>query len=264
MKILSLNIRHGGGQNAQALLDWSLGKTPDVLVLPEWRNNSSGRLILKALEHQGFTTASACRENPRANGILIATKYEFKSQRITSEASDYGELLLAEFSLGFRILAGYFPQGKLKAPFFQLCLDEAGRAREVPVLLIGDLNTGRNDLDVEADGTPFHCADLFESLESRGGLIDLRRATNGKLQEWTWRSKSNGFRIDHAFGNKCLLAHAGPIRCHYDHTPRNIKITDHTALFVEFSGLLAEVPRVPGPRNSDTLNGEEDMRSATG
>lgn len=105
------------------------------------------------------------------------------------------------------------------------------------MILIGDLNTGRNDLDVEGDGTPFHCAQLFESLEGRAGLFDLWRATPGnrELREWTWCSSANGFRIDHAFGNKPLVERFEQIRCHYDHAPRQMKKSDHSALFVELT-----------------------------
>jgi len=236
MRILSLNIRHGGGSRAQSLLDWMFHHTPDVVVLPEWRNNRIGQGILKTFRAEGFTAATAFRHDTVANGLLIAAKQAFDFQRITLRASEKGELLRAEIPFGLRVLAGYFPQLQAKEPFFRLCFDEASRAGEVPILLIGDLNTGRNDLDIEGTGVRFHCADLFESLESRAGLIDLWRAINRKHQEWTWRSKANGFRIDHAFGNKSLVERFGPIRCYYDHAPREMSITDHSALFVELSG----------------------------
>jgi len=236
MKILSLNIRQGGGKRAQTLLDWTFSHAPDVVVFLEWRNNAIGQGILKTFRAEGFATATACRNKPGSNGLLIAAKRAFDSQRITLRASDKGELLIAQIPLGFRILAGYYPYNQSKGPFFRLCMDEASRAREVPMLLIGDLNTGRNDLDVEGNGARFHCADLFESLESQAGLSDLWRATNGKHQEWTWRSRTNGFRIDHAFGNEPLVERFGPVRCHYDHAPRETRLTDHSALLVELSG----------------------------
>ncbi len=235
MKVLSLNIRHGGGKQVQCLLDWTICQAPDVVVYPEWRNNAPGQKTLHSFEAQGFKTATACRDNPGANGVLIAAKQFSEPQRVTPGISKFGELLLAEIYPGFRMLAGYFPQGKLKEPFFRQCMNEVSRAGEVPIFLIGDLNTGRNDLDIEGGGTPFDCADLFEGLESRAGLIDLWRATNGNRQEWTWRSMASGFRIDHAFGNKPLLERFGPIVCRYDHAPRETKITDHSALFVELS-----------------------------
>jgi hypothetical protein len=68
----------------------------------------------------------------------------------------------------------------------------------------------------------------------RAGLTDLWRAINGNRQEWTRRSMTSGFRIDHAFGNKPLLERFRPIFCRYDHAPRETKITDHSALLVEF------------------------------
>ena len=49
-------------------------------------------------------------------------------------------------------------------------------------------------------------------------------------------SRMNGFRIDHAFGNRPFIERFGPIRCHYDHSPRAMKITDHSALLVELPG----------------------------
>jgi exodeoxyribonuclease III len=242
MKILSLNIQHGGGSirhagaaRALSLLAWTLGHTPDIVVLSEWRDNTVGQGFLSIFREKGFTTATASRPVSGANGILIAARQAFKSRRITPGDSERGELLVAELSRGFRLLAAYFPISHAKAPFFRLCMTEAARARKVPLLLIGDLNTGRNNLDVEGNGERFHCVDLFESLESQSGLIDLWRATNGTRQEWTWRSRVNGFRIDHAFGNKVLVERFGPIHSHYDHSPREMKITDHSALFVEFS-----------------------------
>jgi exonuclease III len=234
MKILLLNIRHGGGRRAQNLLDWTLSAAPDIVVLPEWRNNAIGQAILEAFESEGFNVATASRQSASANGLFIAAKQSFESKRITTSNSQKGELLVVEIPHVVRLLAGYFPLEKLKEPFFRICVDEAKRAHDVPFLLVGDLNTGSNDLDVEGNGMRFHCADSFNALATQAGLIDLWRATNGNNQEWTWRSRVNGFRIDHAFANKPFIDQFGPIRCYYDHAPRESKITDHSALFVEF------------------------------
>ena len=189
MKILSLNIRHGGGMQSQALLDWTLGHAPDVVLFPEWRDNAGGLAMLEAFKASGLKTATACRQGPKANGILVAARGSLDSRRVTPEDSEGGELLLADLSLGYRVLAAYFPQENRKKPFFHCCIEEASSAFEVPFLLIGDLNTGRNDLDIEGSGTPFHCADLFKALESQVGLTDLWRATPGHadLREWSWR-----------------------------------------------------------------------------
>jgi exonuclease III len=75
------------------------------------------------------------------------------------------------------------------------------------IVIIGDYDrhSDRNDLDIEGTGARFHCADLFEALHTEAGLIDLLRAQHGGQQEWTWRSSVNGFRIDHAFGDKAFI-----------------------------------------------------------
>ena len=76
----------------------------------------------------------------------------------------------------------------------------------------------------------FHFADLFEELESQTGLVDLWRATNGKNQEWTWLPSKwipNRSCIREQPG---FMHRFGPIRCHYDHTPREAKITNHNAV----------------------------------
>ena len=127
MKILSLNIRHGGGKRAQCLLDWTFRHAPDVVVYPEWRNNEVGQGIPQSFKAKDFKTATACRGNTRANGILIAAKQLSEPQRITPGVSEFGELLLAEIYPGFRMLAGYFPQGQLKEPFFLQCMNEVSR-----------------------------------------------------------------------------------------------------------------------------------------
>ena len=55
------------------------------------------------------------------------------------------------------------------------------------MLIIGDLNTGRNDLDIEGNGARFHCADQFDAMERHDGLIDLWRSMpeNRESREWT-------------------------------------------------------------------------------
>jgi exonuclease III len=136
------------------------------------------------------------------NGILVGAGETFRQRTLTPIGSQKGELVLADFACGWRLLAAYFPQGQAKAPFFQVCLQEAARSRDVPLLLLGDLNTGLNDMDVEGKGVPFVHANLFADLQTRGGLVDLWRMEHGDQLEWSWRSRLNGFRTDHALANR--------------------------------------------------------------
>ena len=55
MRILSGNIRHGGGSRIGRIQEVISGHSPDVLVLPEFRNNPAGDSLrdwLKTYEHR--------------------------------------------------------------------------------------------------------------------------------------------------------------------------------------------------------------------
>jgi exodeoxyribonuclease III len=245
MQVISLNVQHGGGPRAQRLLQWLTARSPDVIALPEWRNNDPGAVLKSGLEAKGFQTATATTNSD--NGILFAAKRPFKSRCCTPHDARVGrpfsrnegrgaELLIADFG-DLRMLAAYFPGGKLKVAFFEVCAAQA-EASAVPFLLLGDLNTGRNDIDKEPNGTPFDCVAEFKALP----LVDLWRAQHGDTaREWTWYSpksakrRSNGFRLDHAFANAAFRKRFPIIRCVYDHTPRETNLTDHSALVLSGS-----------------------------
>jgi len=158
MRILLLNIRQGGGPRTQALLNWFASANSDVLVLPEWRDNTCGKTITDTLEAQGYSLASAAFAIGRYNGILIAAKGRCQSRRVTPTAAEKGELVLADIAPGIRLMAGYFPQGKAKAPFFEICIKEAISSQGTPLLFLGDVNTGHNEVDIE--GLAFHLLGL--------------------------------------------------------------------------------------------------------
>lgn len=233
IRIVSLNIRHGGGKRIAALADWLVGQTPSVVVLPEWKNNISGQYIRDRLTDSGFATVDAARQSSQINGILLAAIDLTESWQVTPPGSTVGELTLIELKHGIQLLGCYFPQRQAKVPFFQRCIQVARESPDVPFVMIGDINTGRNDLDIEGTGARFHCTGLFEALHTEAGLIDLWRAQHGDRQDWTWRSSVNGFRIDHAFGNKAFIQRFPAFRCAIDHAPRLSGLTDHSAMILE-------------------------------
>jgi exonuclease III len=79
--------------------------------------------------------------------------------------------------------------------------------------MLGDLNTGNQRLDRTPAGEPFICANRFDELSEAAGLVDLWRLSNGgDAQAWTWwsRGNKNGFRLDHAFGNRQFVERYRP------------------------------------------------------
>ena len=108
MKVVTLNIRHGGGNRAAALIRWVLAVNGDVLVLTEWKSSGPGREISKALVLQGFYVNSFA--NVGENGILVASRSPISSTDAAPEGHSRGSLRLVTIEGSpIRILAAYFP-----------------------------------------------------------------------------------------------------------------------------------------------------------
>lgn len=231
-KIASLNIRNGGGTRQRAIADWLIGTDADLIILTEWRKSSA--VLGTALASAGFQQALSLREGVRANGVTVFCREEFVANAVTPLDAQRGELLLAR-TPSLEVLGAYFPQLQAKSIFFQSCVELA--ANEIaPMLLIGDLNTGCNVRDIEPGGARFHCERQFIDLTEMHGLTDLWRKQHGDAaRDWTWRSSKNGFRIDHAFANRSFLNAYPKATCRIDHSPRETRISDHSAVIIDLN-----------------------------
>src|SRR5262249_51531325 len=104
IRIVSLNIQHGGGGRTAHLADWIVSKNPDVVILPEWRNNASEQRIREVLATTGLTTIVAARGQSAANSVLLAAADITGSWEVTPANSTAGELILVEIANQIRIL----------------------------------------------------------------------------------------------------------------------------------------------------------------
>jgi exodeoxyribonuclease III len=241
MKIIGLNIQHGGGKRrAPALIHWLTEANADLVVLTEWRQDSEWSLAIKnALGSSGLIHVDDSDFlEPKRNGILIASRRPIfgRSDETPTEIAK-GCLRLVKIGHSLRVLAAYIPPSgderqaeKEKRPFFDRSIELARKNIDRPFLLIGDLNTGNNDFDRTRLGAKFYYEKGFIGLES-ARLRDLWRENHGGAREFSYESggRKNSFRVDHAFGN----AHLQSMGCHYDHSTRAPStVTDHSALVV--------------------------------
>jgi exodeoxyribonuclease-3 len=233
-RIISLNLRHGGGSRISQLTDWLVSKSPSAVIATEWRNNIPGQHLRNGLMLHGLESILAAPASSQINTVLLAAKGIISSRADTPLNSPVGDLLSISMEDGVSILGCYFPQRMAKSPFFRRCTEMAASNSHRPFVMIGDFNTGRNDLDIEGNGVPFHCADQFAGLQEQAGLVDLWRLRHGERRDWTWRSTKNGFRIDHAFGNQAFLNRYPNFHCEIDQEPRLARLTDHSAIILDF------------------------------
>lgn len=218
MKLVTLNIQHGGGRRITPIIEFLKSLDSDVLVLTEYHLEDKN--LAKSLADLGYSHQIAGSTLPKENSVLIVSKESFEvlsvSQRITS-------VKLKDFTL----YGVYFPQGEAKRPIYENLRNEVANAGST--LVLGDFNTGLHYLD-EA-GKSFICSDCFNDLKDVG-LVDSWRTRNLTTKEFSWySSQGNGFRIDHAFCSAELDPRVSKVE--YMHSPRELKITDHSALIVE-------------------------------
>jgi exonuclease III len=231
MKLLSLNIQHGGRTRVDLLLKRILSHDAEVVVLTEFHQEASGEKIITCLSEAGYRCASTTGVLPKTNTVLIASRLPFVIVPLPALlAEDNPRALLARFEK-FAVLGVYFAQKEEKRSLFDFIRVHGIGLLGTRGLVTGDFNTGRAFLDEK--GRSFACIDCFEDLE-RLGLVDSWRSRNPTGQEHSWYSNfGNGFRIDHVFSTPAL---DGAItRIGYDHAPRTTKETDHSALITEFA-----------------------------
>lgn len=229
-RIAALNIRHGGGTAARvdALAARMLGYDADILVVPEFRTNANGDHLKGALRDAGYETSHPDTE-PKQNSVLIASQRAIDRSWAFSDHLGACHLWCAS-TRGMIICGVYMPQKTEKFPYWEALITHAA-TRGVD-LVVGDFNTGNNDLDKDPNGTKFYGPELPGRLIA-SGYVDIWRSLHPDTREYSWFSPNkvrNGFRIDHAYALPELAKQI--TSCEFDHNPRLLNETDHSALLV--------------------------------
>jgi exodeoxyribonuclease-3 len=234
MRIATLNIRQGGGKRVFGLTSFVGSLNPDCLLLTEFRNNQSGRELSAELAHIGFSYRTELSGDPRINQLRWFSKQPFEAMRLKEGRPELDRLeqRVIGIELACLSLIGvYFPQRKLKAPFFEYLhatfnADQIGAA-----MLMGDFNTGLHGTDEQ--GKTFICAEGFERL-LKAGWVDAWRSRNPDATEYSWFSnKGNGFRIDHALCTEVMDRAISSVS--YLQDPLSKGISDHACLVMDLT-----------------------------
>lgn len=228
MRIVTLNIRHGGGSRWEHIVDQLLLLQPEIVVLTEFRAGNVGELILNRLKSAGLSETNSAARVPRENSVCIISNQKFRAIDLLLPLGDEHRFLACEFNR-LRLIATYFPQREQKRKAFDYVRTKCLPALGARGIVIGDLNTGVHRQD-EAEAS-FHCAAEFVQLLD-AGLIDSWRSRNSQGREFSWFSSAgNGFRIDHALCTPEIDAEIESVA--YAHQFRELGFTDHSALVVD-------------------------------
>lgn len=230
LRIISLNVRHGGGSRVDAIAAALASHEADVLVLPEYRANGPGARLMVLLDRLGFCHQADSRPAAGTNGVAVVARRPWTSIRQPLERTPYAQRVLEIVFDGFTLGAVYFPLNASKVTFWREQFLPLARLRLAsPYVFMGDWNTGRHYID-EA-GATFFGAPEFEAMTT-DGWTDAWRSLHLDGREYSWFSnRGNGFRLDHAFlssGIEPALRGAT-----YSQAERAPGITDHAALILD-------------------------------
>jgi exodeoxyribonuclease-3 len=236
VRILSWNIRQGGGRRLDAIVAAIAGHEPDVVVVNELRARTTPQLVA-AFRATGLAFHEHTSPASSENGTLIAARVPLRRRRAGPPARVFRHGLLEVDVDGWATVGavyGPLERATLRA-FWDRMVGYATRRADNRYLLIGDFNAGESFVDAHA--YKFMSSDYLVAIRE-AGFVDLWRARNEET-EHTWFSFGrggvalNGFRIDHAMASAALAGDA--TRCYYSHVEREARLSDHSALLVEFS-----------------------------
>jgi exodeoxyribonuclease-3 len=181
--------------------------------------------------------------------VLVAAAVPFEAQPNPfglSEDEYPNAILRARFEQ-FQLYGVYLPGQDRKRPHLRCLIAAAKRHNETgdAAMCIGDLNSGRNESDIEINVRSgrlrdvFSTADLYEELEAQ--WTEAWAYLHPDEYEFSWypfrrdadyRSYA-GWRIDKAFVSPALL----PLleAAEYDHLFRHDRLSDHSALLVDLA-----------------------------
>ncbi len=230
MRLLTWNIRAGGGKRTEQIASVILYECPDVLVLTEYRA-VPGRALLDLLQSLSYNVAAGVPTGAQ-NCVCVLSRHPIEEHSVKSSPKSVHRWVPVTIpSLNLTLLAVHVPnQTEVwnKREFWECVEAFAADTVGKRSVIIGDLNTA---LDEDCEGDPIREAVYFKRLLD-AGWVDAWRRCNCDAREFSWYShRSNGFRIDHCLLSPSLSASlTGSIMRHDVRTDR---LSDHSLLAVE-------------------------------
>lgn len=225
-KLLSWNIRQGGGSRVLKIINKLSKENAHVVILSEYRNNASGNTIRNGLLKAGYRYQNVTASEKDKNAAAIFSKMPADQLLFPNSDIDYPHNVLSNRYDAFEIIGMYLPHKK-KHNLFDLLIKKA--TNDFPVILAGDFNTGKNHIDQK--GNSFWYTDKLVELE-KAHCIDAFRFVHGDANEYSWYShQGNGYRYDHTYISQSLT----PLikDCYYLHKWREEGLSDHSPMVLE-------------------------------
>ena len=246
MRLVSWNIRAGGGRRVEDIYRQLAAWQPDVLILCEFRSTAPSRWLAEMLFQYGYVHQREPQRigGPARNGVFIASHYPLRVRNHMHAPSEPNRWLLVSVQGPVRLTIGamHVPNqftGR-KPAFHQAVLRIAQNWNNKPAILIGDTNSGRIGIDEENPVFNKRTDRWFVDLAATGWQ-DAFRHLHGGAREYTWYSPGheNGFRLDQAFVNPSTCQDLVSFRHEWgtsNTSSRRDALSDHAAIILDLDG----------------------------
>ena len=257
MKIVTWNV-NSLNVRLPRVLEFLDKHRPDVLCMQETKSDPD-KFPRDELRDAGY--ASADHSAGRWAGVAIAAREELGVDSVCAGLAgeptvDEARWIEADVG-GIRVISTYVPNGRAvgtetfhdKLAFFDAMVDRAVALRGTPVVIAGDLNVTRADIDVYDPvafvGDTHVTADersRFERLLDEGGLVDSYRHVHPDEVGYTWWDyraghfhKKLGLRIDYILASPDLAGRLSAVGIDRSFR-KGQKPSDHAPLIAYLDG----------------------------
>ena len=243
MRIVSWNIRAGGGKRITGIFEQLCAWQPDVIALSEFRGTPASQTLAAQLAESGWLhqLQTIDVEKRAINSLLIASKYTLEPITLRHAPQQPRRWLLAKVASDIPFIIGnmHIPNFNtgFKYPYLKAVLKVMKLWRLGPALLLGDTNCGKAYID---DTTGVFWKREHEWMEAIEALnwTDAFRHLHGEERVYTWYShKNNGFRLDQAFLNSQMMPSLRAMRYEWgqssEGSTRREALSDHAAIILD-------------------------------
>jgi len=248
MRIVSWNIRAGGGVRCAEIASQLQRWQPDIVGLCEFRATPpsarlAGLLAEYGLEHQ-MTTADLAM--PGGNALLLASRWPLTRLHLRRRPIEPRRWMATRVAAETPFVLGLMHAPNMvtgrKMPYLEAIEAIAGSWRHGPAIFLGDTNCGWPVIDEERPVFGPITASWLDALHALGWR-DAFRHLRAEERFYTWYSPNggNGFRLDQAFVNRRMLPRLQDACYQWgrpsiaDEACRREALSDHAALLLDFA-----------------------------
>ncbi len=130
-KIITLNLRHGGGTRIDAIRDYLLGQNADAMICTEIRTNRQGEILERRFVAEGYQCVRASTDDAKQNSVAIFSRVG--AEPISLKPADVNRQRVVGCRIGGLTLVGvYFALGHNKVSPVDYLLSARRSSAQMP------------------------------------------------------------------------------------------------------------------------------------